>query len=774
MTEKKMLDITPSPRLLQVLGDIPLQPWQCLAELVDNSLDELVKQPSRTIEDPLVVDISIEEGQRGETFLVVSDNGFGMSVDELEQSLRAGHSAKNRYGTLGLFGMGFNIATARLGNVTSVLTTQRGMKEMLQATIDFADIQGRESFSVPLVRLPTDEATAGTTVKVQLKRDMVEVFRRPATKRTLLSQLGDVYSFLLREEVPGISAPGMSSRIPARLVFNGDLIEPRLPCVWADTRSVTSYGQEVKAVQYIDVKLTEATACLTCGYWDRKNGPEVCEECGSTNLELRARRIWGWLGIQRFIDSSSYGVDFIRYGRKILKQDKSIFTFTDPDTLQSDAEYPIEMPANQGRIVGEIHLDHVPVTYQKNDFDRQSFDWQKAIECIRGGSPLKPGSRGTVNTSPLAKLYSAFRRNDPGLRYLTPGDGKTALHTKAREWGANFEKGIARFREDTEWYRAAELHDQANKEAKKKEEENGEEKKGAKARLIGADEPTSTTYKKKDDAPLSVHERLARARTVGTRREDLSGTFNLGKSLGTWEISVIATRETLSDEHGRVVPAIAGMVKGTAIEVLVSSEHAIFREFGRDIRDVALLQAANMIRDLAASDISVASAYAELVLQISDLRVSTPALLERIERTLERVRKLCLPIVSQDPESFWSLLTSAEKQRVEEASALALSTTSMSELVGDGRFILYCAADTLSKIIEQRCMVLFDGLVFRPSLRHRPSAARERLVGTVVRALLALHGFREDDLLRQKHDMQLVQLSLDLLDDQMVGEELLS
>lgn len=44
---KSTLDITPSPRLLAVLGDIPLHPWQCLAELVDNSLDELLKLPDR-------------------------------------------------------------------------------------------------------------------------------------------------------------------------------------------------------------------------------------------------------------------------------------------------------------------------------------------------------------------------------------------------------------------------------------------------------------------------------------------------------------------------------------------------------------------------------------------------------------------------------------------------------------------------------------------------------------------------------------------------------
>ena len=33
------VDITPTPRILRTLGDIPFEVWQCLAELADNSLD---------------------------------------------------------------------------------------------------------------------------------------------------------------------------------------------------------------------------------------------------------------------------------------------------------------------------------------------------------------------------------------------------------------------------------------------------------------------------------------------------------------------------------------------------------------------------------------------------------------------------------------------------------------------------------------------------------------------------------------------------------------
>ena len=32
------VDITPTPRVLRMLGQIEFAPWQCLAELIDNSI----------------------------------------------------------------------------------------------------------------------------------------------------------------------------------------------------------------------------------------------------------------------------------------------------------------------------------------------------------------------------------------------------------------------------------------------------------------------------------------------------------------------------------------------------------------------------------------------------------------------------------------------------------------------------------------------------------------------------------------------------------------
>ena len=800
------IDITPSPRLLQVLGDIPLAPWQCVAEFVDNSLDELSRGGDGYRESPLRVDITVEPKAGGGRVLVIRDNGLGMGEAELGVALRAGATSKARYGTLGLFGMGFNIATARLGSVTAVTTSRKGDRDALCATIDFQELQRTEKFTAPLKTVAkTTLDASGTEIRITLKREMAEYFGAAANLTTLRQQLGSIYSFLLRESVPGIAKAGFSSSVPAEIVVGTERVTARLPCIWGDDRSVQSYGVTVSAVQYIDTQLTEATACLSCGYWDRQNGPTECEECGSTRLELRSRRVWGWLGIQRFIDSSRYGVDFLRFGRKIRTQDKSIFHYVDPDTLQEDVEYPIEMPANRGRIVGEIHLDHVPVTYQKNDFDRQHRDWQKAMEIIRGDKPLKPRTGGVSNDSPLARLFSAYRRNDPGLRYLTPGDGERAIHTKATEWAGYFDKEVPRFRSDAEWYAAAKHHQDsvdnpttsgttvsagtaaatppgptASSGAASSPAQAGDS--SAVRRLIGAGGATSgvgagNSAKGKPSATSSApttqaaaetrDDVLARARSFASERVDLSGEFLLPGDLGTWRLDVFETNQLLKSPDGDEVPCTIGNIAGSKLEIFVNREHSVITEFGRDIRDLALFQAADVIRSLKTSSLPTAAIYANLVTTLSDLRITAVALQEQANNALSRVKQLAFDVIQEDPARWWSQLIATEKTIIEDRAAVQYATTPFTEIVNDGRFALLLDGRSLARLVEYSPLQFFDNRVFRAALEHRPEASRRRPVQKVVDLLVGLSDFAEDSLARQPDDMALARVRLECLHRQL-------
>ena len=151
-----------------MLGEINLEPWQCVAELIDNSIDPFIKAANAGI-DPLQCEISVhlptrdDEGAR----VTITDNGPGMTSEELENAVRAGWTGNDPLGNLGLFGMGFNIATARLGTITQVWTTRESDDSWWGIEIDLDRLRRRRSFRTPVLRrAKADPVEHGTEVSV--------------------------------------------------------------------------------------------------------------------------------------------------------------------------------------------------------------------------------------------------------------------------------------------------------------------------------------------------------------------------------------------------------------------------------------------------------------------------------------------------------------------------------------------------------------------------------------------------------------------------------
>ena len=134
-----------------------------LAELIDNSIDAFLEgqrgaktltlDPNVTVELPSGASLDAGAGE-----LIVRDNGPGMTEDELEKAVKAGYSGNDPVEKLGLFGMGFNIATARLGKRTEVWTTTAESGHWIGVEIDFDRLEEVGEFHAPrLQRAKTDE-----------------------------------------------------------------------------------------------------------------------------------------------------------------------------------------------------------------------------------------------------------------------------------------------------------------------------------------------------------------------------------------------------------------------------------------------------------------------------------------------------------------------------------------------------------------------------------------------------------------------------------------
>jgi hypothetical protein len=438
------------------LGEIPFQTWQCVAELIDNSIDAFLSDKTAIPEEDerkIVVTWASDSVATDDRAIEVTDNACGMSIEQLQNAVRAGYSSNDPVGNLGLFGMGFNISTARLGEVTTIMTTRRGDSDWVGIKIDFQKLIDTRRFDAPIIHMAkSNPAEHGTKITISRLRHGI-LTELPNKENEIRQRLEAIYASLLNNQEIAIYVKGRQLR-------------PRNHCVWSESRYVRYSDQNVSARMMIDRNLGDALFDLSRNcyltadeaeqyYVDQQEGRDL-----PAHIIERGKRLTGWLGIQRYADPNDFGIDFIRNGRKILISDKSLFQYENPITGQKELQYPLELGTSVGgRIVGELHVDYLLPTYQKNDFDRSDNSWAQTVEAICGVGPFLPKSRKALgfseqNPSPLCVLVNAFRRVDKGTKCLfAPND-------VAKRYAAEFRKGIRDYLDDILWWKAAQEEDQ--------------------------------------------------------------------------------------------------------------------------------------------------------------------------------------------------------------------------------------------------------------------------------------------------------------------------
>ena len=276
---------------------------------------------------------------------------------------------------------------------------------------------------------------------------------RANNRNTIRKHLARTYSALLIESDAGA----------IRLSLNGTRIAPQRHCLWDASRSVElPDGGTLSPVQLIDVPLAPRRYCTHCMRTltaDEETCPTASPSC---NVEESPRRITGWVGVQRYLHNTEFGVDFIRNGRKIEIGNKDLFKWSDGDT--EEVEYPIDDPRNRGRFVGEIHIDHCRVSYTKNRFERDDPSWGEMLRVVRGDGPLRPVAAKRLgydaNPSPLYTLFQAFRRSSPqGKNGLWSRVLVVKNNDRAQEMADYFAKGETEYLSDERWWQLVEEQD---------------------------------------------------------------------------------------------------------------------------------------------------------------------------------------------------------------------------------------------------------------------------------------------------------------------------
>lgn len=775
-TLPQTISVKPSKRILKVLGDIEFEAWQCLAELIDNAFDAFLEQKrsGAKLIDTAEVRVSIPSPTDSGTELevVVEDSGPGMDLDTLNNAVRAGWSSNDMFSKLGLFGMGFNVATARLGNITRILTSRREDDVWFGVEINVDSIG--DDFEAPVITEPKKSPDEhGTRVVIQrLKPDRAVWLQRNATH--LRQTLGAVYSYLLEAE-------------GFRLWVNGIAVQPRQACAWAKERSVT-YGSGANAEQIpayfpIDELLPPAETCLNCRNW-QPVGLGECAQCRSTDLVERTRRVHGWLGVQRYLHPTDFGIDYLRNGRKILRYDKRLFEWRNINDPLSpvEVEYPTELRQG-GRIVGEIHIDHVPVNYLKNAFEWTDRSWLGVVQFLRGDGPLLPRRAKQLgypeNNSPIGKLHRAFRRNDPGRRYLIPGNGSGPIHDETRKWAQRFYEGDPEYQTDAIWWEAVLAHEKKKEENLTKGPSGGTDTQGptsgstlAGLGLAPGDEDDGEAVdpaNREQPAPKGETEaqRLARYETASVVDPSLSGEFGLielGKAIKLRTYHVMGAE--VQDNAGVRTPVL--LVAGTANEytAYVNAGHEVFQSFAADPTEYVLMELANNLRIRADSEMPLAELVAMLQLRhLTDQKLDRAVMGGEAAAALRDIRERMVERVRDNPERAWQFLSSDEKDITESNMITEVSPITLEDARETGEFLIYVPPMFLARLIEEWPEAFLDGQVFTGPYSDVTSAVAKRVsTGKVVgylydvaRLVVAHHSMTKDELVRARYSLELLE-----------------
>jgi hypothetical protein len=635
-----------------------------------------------------------------------------------------------------MFGMGFNIATARLGTVTTVWTASPSDGEWHGLRIDFDELRRQAHFRTPhLTRPKASAGEHGTEVTIErLKPEQRTWLAKPANLAQMRQALGEAYGSMLRSN----GAP-----ISFALSLNGRRVPARSHCAWDESRVVqTARWGAIPAVIPIDRRLPNRLFCQACWQW-LAAGESLCPACGaSANVVQRDRHVHGWIGLQRYLSTSEFGIDFIRNGRKIELANKELFEWREDSA--PEREYPIDDPRNRGRFVGEIHLDHCRVTYTKDRFDRTDPAWEEMVRIVRGDGPLRPEKAASAgfgpNDSPLFRLFQAFRRSSPQNARVAGGWAKVLVvkdNDRAEEMARRFHKSEPDYLTDAKWWELVE------------EEDNtllGPQPAPASARAGGAQRPPLPGFGGTAAPTPPSPPQLRPVPPPRTAIPSLSREYRHDRTNIRWALKAYEVRPDDSVLGGAEVPWRMIRQPTGEEEFFVNPSHGVFRSSTMTTLDALLAQLAWAAVDFARAQATPPS----FATTLADLRESYAGLHRLDAADLKGQADLVFTAIAKawarglSPEDAAALFAADFTQQEQEsiyAKMAIRGVTNPQEVIARGRYLEFAPPRLVVEFALKHPELFFDGRCWDDAyaeLEYPREAATDEARSRVLRYYEAL------------------------------------
>jgi hypothetical protein len=691
-------NLTPSPFLLDLLGKIPFKGSQCVAELIDNSIDAIINNNDSLEDFQRVITVSIPTKLKilANEPLIVEDWGVGMTETQLENAVKAGFSSKNTSANLGLFGMGFNVATSRLANTVEVWTSTWDMDEEIGVRIDLREMKKSGSFIRPrMTRSKRPDKKSGTRIEIfDYKPEAQNLLKPQEIKRELEKSYSEkIFS------VYGI-----------RIFVNQSEIRPFKFCTWNSNRFVKYKYEEIPAIIDINERLKEEMFCENCFSW--LGSPVAtslsieCPYCNTTDKIVKKEiTITGWVGIQRYSDPDHYGIDISRNGRILSRLDKSLFSWDDDrakDDFRFHPEYPRDTTYAGGRIVGQIEANFLIPKYTKDDFERDDKNWRSVVDFLRGEMPLQPDLSADFNfrqpnRSPIGLLFNGYRKiNTPGSKTLVFAREKGNVdHVTPKNWATKFYDGDLAYQDDTLWWEEvikADLKDASSTiNPLNPLNNNGNGSKGS--------SPNGT--------PSPVEKYPGKKMLKKTLR------FDIEKLIGEkpYDITLIDYMPNTDTS----IPIIFEPQSMNRFNVYLNNSHPMFRDFADGYEDLVYMEVASKYAQLKNSEewtltriyYELKSRYApETMLSVSNLVTKANNLVRSIQNSLVMESGVQL---TKAP----ALTETEEKVLIKKYLELeGMQLTDVKTFVKTPQYLKYLDLNYVFKFIGEFPNLIFDGKIF--------------------------------------------------------------
>ncbi|MGC4018563.1 MAG: ATP-binding protein [Muricomes sp.] len=189
---KNKIAIRPTSGVYATYKRLSYQPWTAIAEFVDNStqsyFDHRDKLKTCTGFDKLRIIIVYEAKNDSNDLLTITDNAFGMELDDFERAIQLDKAPANTNGR-NEFGMGLKTAACWFGSKWSVYSTQLGSEFGYSATVDVDRLAEFKDDEVDLEIFESTPEEHYTIIKIENLNKKITGARTIGKVRELLSNI---------------------------------------------------------------------------------------------------------------------------------------------------------------------------------------------------------------------------------------------------------------------------------------------------------------------------------------------------------------------------------------------------------------------------------------------------------------------------------------------------------------------------------------------------------------------------------------------------------